>query len=73
MSPAECRAATPILRVDDLEASLGPYVRVLGFTMDSETMTAMRLLSSPQDAIFLSVGDQPGAGCGSCARRRAAS
>jgi len=41
--PVAFYEVTPVLRVNDLEASLNYYVRMLGFKMDWRTMTAILL------------------------------
>ena len=68
MSPAEAQKSiaiafhrvTPILRVNDLDASLTYYVGVLGFKMDwrDDDGNSFASLSRGHCQLFLSVGDQ---------------
>jgi predicted enzyme related to lactoylglutathione lyase len=48
---------TPILRVENLQASVAHYVKVLGFTLDWET-PYFASVSRGKCGIFLSEGDQ---------------
>ena len=48
----------PVLPVRDLAASLGHYVRVLGFTIDWEDGTGFASVSRGRCTIFLCEGEQ---------------
>ncbi len=50
--------AVPILRVQDLEASVDHYVRVLGFTLDWSHEAVMASVSRDRVSLMLCAGDQ---------------
>src|SRR6266436_103451 len=58
--PVAFHGVTPVLRVNDLEASLNYYVRVLGFKMDwrDDDGNSFASVSRGHCHLFLSVGDQ---------------
>src|SRR5438876_4162327 len=58
--PVAFHGVTPVLRVNDLEASLNYYVRVLGFQMDwrDDDGSSFASVSRGHCHLFLSVGDQ---------------
>lgn len=55
-------SAIPILRVENLEASLGYYVRVLGFEVNWQSPGIIASVSRDRCCIFLCEGDQGQAG-----------
>ena|SRR5439155_8580689 len=58
--PVAFYEVTPVLRVNDLEASLNYYVRMLGFKMDwrDDDGNSFASVSRGHCHLFLSVGDQ---------------
>ena len=58
--PVAFHGVTPVLRVNDLEASLNYYVGVLGFKMNwrDDDGNSFASVSRGQCHLFLSVGDQ---------------
>ena len=58
--PVAFHGVTPVLRINDLEASLSYYVRVLGFKMNwkDDDGNSFASVSRGQCHLFLSVGDQ---------------
>jgi hypothetical protein len=58
--PVAFYGVTPVLRVNDLEASLNYYVRMLGFKMDwrEDDGNSFASVSRGHCHLFLSVGDQ---------------
>ena len=58
--PVAFHGVTPVLRVNDLEASLNYYVGVLGFKMDwrDDDGNSFASVSRGDCHLFLSVGDQ---------------
>ena len=63
-TPVTFHAVTPVLRVNDLEASLDYYVQVLGFKKDwrDDDGNSFASVSPGHCHLFLSVGDQGNAG-----------
>ena len=57
-SPVHVEGSVPILRVRDLEASLGYYGRVLGFTVDWHEPGVMASVSRGRAGLMLCHGDQ---------------
>jgi uncharacterized glyoxalase superfamily protein PhnB len=60
LAPVAFRRVTPVLRVNDLAASLDYYVRVLGFQLDWKDDHGNSFASVTRDDchLFLAVGDQ---------------
>jgi catechol 2,3-dioxygenase-like lactoylglutathione lyase family enzyme len=63
-APVAFHGVTPILRVNDLEASLNYYVGVLGFKINwrGDDGNSFASVSRGDCHLFLSVGDQGNAG-----------
>jgi uncharacterized glyoxalase superfamily protein PhnB len=60
VNAVEIGTVTPILRVSDMQASIGYYAHVLGFTLNwcDEDGNAFASLTRGRCNLFLSVGDQ---------------
>lgn len=61
-APISFHAASPILRVADLAASLTYYTRVLGFVVDWQDATGVASVSRGPCSLMLCQGDQGHAG-----------